>query len=348
MSPEERLQRIQATCLLALTAFAIAVALWWMSAVMIPFVLAILLTFALNPLVHLLTTRAKIPRTLSVLTIFGVGFLLFPVFGAVLSASMAELVTNASAYQDQIARLVTRGVELFDVERFGITRESVTAQLSNIPVGSLVVGIANAVLQIFSNAVLVLILAAFLLVGGGQRASSPLWQAIQTRIERYLVNQVVLSAATGLLIGLILYLLGVELVILFGFLAFLLNFIPSIGSIVATALPLPLILLSPDGGTGKALLALVLMGIVQLGIGNFIAPRVLGRSLELHPVAVVLALVFWGVLWGIAGMFLAIPITAVLKILLEQSDLTRPVAELMGGRVGEVPRPAPPVKAEGS
>ncbi|MEE8556502.1 MAG: AI-2E family transporter [Myxococcota bacterium] len=332
MTSEERLQRIQATCLIALTAFAIAFALYWLSALMIPFVLAILLVFALNPLVHLLTTRARIPRTLSVLVIFLIGFLLFPVFGAVLSASVSQLSTNSGAYQQQITHLITQGIDWIEIDRLGINRESVRAQLSSMPIGSLLVGITNTLLQILSNAVLVLILAAFLLVGGGQSVESPLWGQIRERIEGYLVAQIALSTATGVLVSLILYVLGVELALLFGFLAFLLNFIPTIGSIVATFLPLPLILLSPDGGPGKMVLALSLMGVVQLAIGNFIAPRVLGRSLELHPVAVILALLFWGVLWGIAGMFLAVPITAVLRILLEQSDLTRPVADLMAGR----------------
>jgi AI-2 transport protein TqsA len=339
MTPEERLQRVQATCLLALTAFAIAVALRWLSTVMIPLALAILVTFALNPLVHLLTVRAKIPRTLSVIAIFVIGFLLFPVFGSVISSSVSQLATNSNAYQEQITLLVTRTMALAEIERLGISMESVRAQLASMPVGSLLVGITNSILQILSNALLVLILAAFLLFGGGRSVPSPLWAQIQGRIEGYLVAQIALSASTGVLVGLILYALDVELALLFGFLAFLLNFIPSIGSIVATILPLPLILLSPEGGVGAAAVALALMGIVQLGIGNFIAPRVLGQSLELHPVAVILALIFWGVLWGIAGMFLAVPITAVLKILLEQSDLTRPVADLMAGHVGGAPDP---------
>ena len=147
---------------------------------------------------------------------------------------------------------------------------------------------------------------------------------------------------TGFLVGLILYLLGVDLALVFGFLAFLLNFIPSIGSIIATLLPLPIILVSPDASWTIAVLAIALPGTVQLVIGNIITPKVLGDSLDLHPIVILMALIFWGVLWGIVGMLLATPMTAVLKILLERYELTRPVARVMAGRLGGAELPAEP------
>jgi AI-2 transport protein TqsA len=186
--------------------------------------------------------------------------------------------------------------------------------------------------------VLVLILVAFLLRGGSTapQTRDPIWREIEAKIERYLVTQVTISAATGTLVGLILYVLGVDLALVFGFLAFLLNFIPSVGSIIATLLPLPIILISPESSWTIAILALALPGTVQLLIGNVVGPAVMGESLDLHPIAILLALIFWGVLWGVVGMLLATPITAVLKIMLERYELTRPVARLMAGRLGEM------------
>jgi AI-2 transport protein TqsA len=306
-----------------------------MSAVMIPFVLAVFLTFSINPVVELLTRRARVPRPLAIGVVFLVGFLLFPVIGTLLSSSLGRLAENAPLYQEQIARLARQGAALGGIERFGISGADLREQLAAVPIGSMLVRLTNAILDILSNAVLVLIFLVFLLLGGQQTSGSrsPVWEEIQARIERYIVTKIALSAATGLLVGLILFALGVDLAPVFGFLAFLLNFIPSIGSIIATLLPLPILLVSPEMSWVTVVLALALPGGVQLLIGNFVEPKTMGESLDLHPAAILIALIFWGVLWGIVGMLLATPITAVLKILLEQSELTRPVARLMAGHL---------------
>jgi AI-2 transport protein TqsA len=171
------------------------------------------------------------------------------------------------------------------------------------------------------------------------------WEEIERRIERYLVAKVTISAITGTLVGLILSALGVDLALVFGFLAFLLNFIPSIGSIIATLLPLPVILVSPEVSWTTVGLALALPGALQFVIGNVVEPSIIGDSLDLNPIVILMALIFWGVLWGVVGMLLAAPITAVMKILLERYELTRPVARVMAGRPGappsDDPTPAP-------
>ncbi len=331
-------QRLQLICLLLLTTLAAAAALYWLSAVMIPFVLAVFITLAINPGVVFLTRKARIPRPLAIAGVFLLGFLFFTVAGGLISSSVGQLSQNAAAYQEKITRLIGDGIALFPFERFGIGPEGIKKQLASLPVGSALVALTNSLIQVLSNAILVLIFVAFLLMGGGKAsdAENPIWTEIQHRIERYLVAQVTISAATGTLVGLILYLLGVDLALVFGFLAFLLNFIPSIGSIIATLLPLPIVLVSPDSSWTIALLALALPGTVQLVMGNIIAPKVLGDSLDLHPITILMALIFWGVLWGIVGMLLATPMTAVLKILLERYELTRPVAHVMAGRWVEI------------
>ena len=333
----DREQRLQTICLLMLTTFAGAVALYWLRTVMIPFVLAVFLTFAISPVVELLTRRARVPRPLAVGAVFLVGFLLVPVVGTFLSSSLGQLAENAPVYQEQIARLVRQGAEFAGAERFGLGAEDLREQLSAIPIGSTLMRLTNAILGIFSNAVLVLIFLVFLLLGGQQtpRSENIVWEKIESRIKRYIVAKIALSAVTGLLVGLILYALGVDLAPVFGFLAFLLNFIPSIGSIIATLLPLPILLVSPETSWVTLVLALALPGSVQLVIGNFAEPKIMGESLDLHPAVILIALIFWGVLWGIVGMLLATPITAVLKILLEQSELTRPVARIMAGRLSK-------------
>ncbi len=327
-------QRIQTICLMLLTTFAVAITLYWLSAVMIPFVLALFVAFAIRPGVNFLTRHAKVPRPIAIAGVFIVGSLFLGLAGVLVSSSVTQLSENAGAYQTTIQRLSTSIVQSIPLDRFGLDTSSLQAQLSGIPIGSVLVGLTNAILQILSNAILVLIFLIFLLIGSGKSVeqSDPVWDQIEYRIERYVIAKVLISATTGMLVSGILYALGVELALMFGFLAFLLNFIPSVGSIIATLLPLPVIILNPDISTTTVVLALVLPGIVQVTIGNGLEPKIMGDSLDLHPISILFALIVWGVLWGIVGMFLATPITAVLKILLEQHELTRPVAELMAGR----------------
>ena len=88
-----------------------------------------------------------------------------------------------------------------------------------------------------------------------------------------------------------------------------------------------------------AVLAIVLPGTIQIVIGNMLEPKILGESLDLHPATVLMSLIFWGMLWGIVGALLAVPMTAVLKILLERLEPARPFAEIMAGRLPSTDRP---------
>ena len=140
------------------------------------------------------------------------------------------------------------------------------------------------------------------------------------------------SSVTGILVGFVLSILGVKFYWMFGFLAFMLNFIPSIGSVIATILPLPVALIDPELGIVSKVLVLAIPGGIQFFIGNILQPKLMGESLDLHPIVVLLSLIFFGMIWGIIGMFLAVPITAVVKILLERFGYTRAIADLIAGK----------------
>ena len=127
--------------------------------------------------------------------------------------------------------------------------------------------------------------------------------------------------------------LGVDLALVFGLLAFLLNFIPSVGSIIATLLPVPVVVVSPDISTTTAILAILLPSLIQIVIGNIIEPKVMGEALDLHPIVILMALIVWGMLWGVVGMLLATPMTAILKILFERLEPMAPVAQVLAGRL---------------
>jgi AI-2 transport protein TqsA len=119
---------------------------------------------------------------------------------------------------------------------------------------------------------------------------------------------------------------------LFAFLVFLFTFIPNVGPIVATLLPLP-VAVTQFHDPWMILATLAIPGAIHMTIGNLVTPRMLGRGMELHPVTVLLALAFWGLIWGIVGMVLAMPIMATLRIVLSRFNTTRPLAGLLAGHL---------------
>lgn len=156
---------------------------------------------------------------------------------------------------------------------------------------------------------------------------------ITEQIRIFLVMKTIISLLTGLAVGLVLWLFGVPLAILFGFLAFLLNYIPNFGPLVSCALPVPFLVLNSNISPAAAILCLILISAIQFISGNVIETRVMGKSFDVSPVVLLLALMFFGLIWGIVGMFLATPIISILKIVLQQSPSGRPFAELMAGRL---------------
>jgi AI-2 transport protein TqsA len=153
------------------------------------------------------------------------------------------------------------------------------------------------------------------------------------QVRRYIVIKVAVSTMTGLLVWVSLTLIGLKPAGVFGMLAFLLNFIPSIGSIISTLLPIPLAVAQFADRPWLIVFVVAVPGIIQMIIGNVIEPKLMGDELNLHPVTILLALSFWGLLWGIAGMFLAAPMTALLRIVLMQSEMLRPIGKLLAGEL---------------
>ena len=135
-----------------------------------------------------------------------------------------------------------------------------------------------------------------------------------------LTPQVMLSLVVGVVTAIILLAVGLELWLIFGALAFWLNFVPTVGAVVAVFLPMPLVILDPHMSLVSMILAFVLPFTAHMVVGNVLEPLLFGHSLELQPVAILLSLTIWSMLWGLTGMVLAVPITAVLKIHLDSID----------------------------
>lgn len=338
MEKPETIIRIDTVCLVTIAAVCVGAALYWLAPMMIPFTLALFCAFVLTQVADMLMKHCRFPRVLAIATAVLLAIGIFVVMGTLVSSSLRSMASNIDSYQESGQQLIEDVIQGIPFERFGIDISSELDNLSKLPVGNLgnvLLGTTNAVLDLLKRSVLVLIFVIFLLIGwkGNDPELPGVGGEIQANVRRFLATKTVLSATTGFLVGLILWSLGVDLALVFGLFAFLLNFIPSIGSIIATLLPLPLVLVSPGATNLTIILAIVLPGAVQIGIGNFLEPKIMGDSLDLHPVTILLSLIFWGMLWGVVGAFLATPISAIIKILLSRHEVTKPVALLMGGNI---------------
>lgn len=196
----------------------------------------------------------------------------------------------------------------------------------------------SAVMGFLSSALMVVIFMFFLLLGGSSDIvpRTGFWIEVEASIRQYIVAKTVISFVTGAVFSLVLWLFGVPLALVFGILAFLLNYIPNVGPVIAALLPIPLIVLDPEMSIVAMVAVITLAVLVQFVSGNIVEPKMMGDSVELHPVAILIALLFWGLIWGIVGMFLATPITAAIKILLERFEHTKVIAQVLEGDLSGV------------
>ncbi|MBX3147729.1 MAG: AI-2E family transporter [Gemmatimonadales bacterium] len=328
----EEQARLIAVSLILIATVAVGAGLAYMRPALVPFVLAVFVYYLVSPLADLLETKARFPRWASTVTTLLVVAGLIALMAVLVTTSVRGLLNSADLYQERLLRITRQVTELLDRRGLEVGQDALLESIQAFPISQVVPAAAGTALTVVSNGFLVMIFVIFLLLGRQPgRFRSQVFREIDAGIRRFLGIKLAISAATGVLVGAILALLGLELALVFGVLTFLLNFIPSVGSIVAVLLPLPVALVQFES-YWPVVGVFVLPAIVQLVIGSGIDPKLTGRGLDLSPVTVLIALVFWGLIWGVVGMLLAAPMTGILRIVLAQFATTRPMGEILAGR----------------
>lgn len=349
VSPKDPQLRIQTTCLIILVAIALTYVVFWLRPVLVPFVVSIFVVSGVTPILELLEQRLNVSRLVAAGLTFLSGFLLLVIFGISIWLSVLDLSNNASGYRSRVRELVTEIEEKLPISlsnetsgessersRMPLTSgEKVTSLIDGL-VGNAISVVSQTFISLVSTSLVVLIFVFFLLLGSPAiDKSHHTVKEINKQVRTYLSLKTIISIFTGFAFGLALHLFGVPMAFTFGVLAFLFNFVPNVGPIAASLLPLPLIILAPDASLFWMISVVIVINVVQLISGNVVEPKLMGESSDLHPVTILLALMFWGVMWGVIGMFLATPITAAIRIVLEQLEQTKPIALLMAGRYGK-------------
>lgn len=307
----------------------------------VPLITAGFITVVSLPVVVFLTDRG-FPRWSAILLAVLLDLAVLFGFGGLVGGSLNEFYDLVPVYQTRLGQLGAGAAVWVEHQGFDIDPDTVSRAVARVGVMDLVADLFQRLWAFGQNALLVALLVLFMLFEAGPwriklayvlhspTADLPRFANAAREIQTYLVVKSGMSVVTGALCGVWVAICGVDFPLLWGLLAFFLNYIPTLGMFIATIPPVVVALI--QFGPGSALLVLAGYLIVNFTLGNFVEPRVMGKALGLSPLVVFLSMVFWGLLWGPIGALLAVPLTMVIKILLASTEDLRWAAVLLGSR----------------
>lgn len=330
--------------LLVVAAFIIVVAgMRAAESLLVPFLLSLFIAVIVSPLLGGLH-RLGIPNSVSILLIILLIVIIGFFIGAIVGSSVNSFRADLPEYQARLV-LLSDGLQQ-KLAVIGITIDS--SQWREIFNPSAALGMAGNTLATFGNLMtdgfLILLTVMFILaeevnfteklkraVPGGKKTMDALY-GFTASVNKYMAIKTLVSLLTGLIVTVSMFFIGVDYYVLWGLLAFLLNFIPTLGSILA-AIP-PVLLAIVQLGMPEALMTAAVFLAVNTIVGNVLEPRFMGKGLDLSSLVVFLSLVFWGWVLGSVGMLLSVPLTMTVKIALESFNETRWVGVMLGSGRG--------------
>lgn len=330
-------------------AFAVVVILVLGRPLLIPLVIAMLLWFIVKQIRFSLDKvgiiKRRIPGWIKYLVSFLIiiGVLNFVVI--IVYSNFRHLLETYSKYKENLNRLIHSINDRLNIDLM----EHLQVYIQDFEIGSLVFTAFNLSTLLLSNLTMVIVYAVFLFLEEPafrlklqklfpqneqfSNAFSTL-KKIEYSVARYLGVKTMISFVTAMLGYIVYELVGVDFPVFWAFLIFVLNFIPALGSIVATLLPVAFSMLQ-FGDYMPGLVLLFSVGAIQFFIGNILDPKIMGDNVNLSPLVIILSLAFWGSIWGITGAILSVPVTVVIVIILSKFPKTQPIAIILSGK-GEV------------
>jgi AI-2 transport protein TqsA len=330
----------QSLTVLKVAAFVIIIAGMVLAKTIIaPFLIALFISIiCAQPIFWL--EKKRVPKGLAVIIVL-IGILsIFFGFGYLIGGAISSFTTNVPDYETSLSSITDSFLNFLNSNGIVVTREQLPKMFDTTKIFNLTIMAVNELVNMMGNAFLVFLTIIFMLlelstipdklkaVFRGPDESLEYLTTIVTSIRHYLGIKTIISVVTSILIYIALSIIGLDYAILWAIIAGLLNYIPNIGSIIA-AVPALLFALV-QLGLGSAIWTLVSFMAVNNILGNFIEPRIMGKGLGLSTLVVFTSLIFWGFVLGTVGMFLSVPLTITIKIILEQNEKTRWIAILLG------------------
>jgi AI-2 transport protein TqsA len=284
--------------------------------------------------------KKRIPRWLALIIVMLGFIILFSGFTLLVGETLSSFSNNLSKYVSALTTISNSFFQFLNEQGLNIPQEQISDLVQPARILQFTASALNKLFNMMGNTFLIFLISLFMLMEFGSfsikakaiRSESDnsifYYSTILQNIRNYLGIKTLLCLSLGILVYLALLIIGVDYPLLWALIAGLMNYIPNIGSIIAT---IPTVLFAlVQLGLGGALWTLGSSLLIHIVLGSFIEPRIMGKGLGLSTLVVFLSLLFWGFVLGIVGMFLSVPITMTIKIILEQSEKTKWIAILLG------------------
>lgn len=257
----------------------------------------------------------------------------------IVAQNLSDLLSSFGKYEANISSLSAKVEQLFNIN----IETEINALINSLDIKNILSQLASGLSGFFSKTLMVLIYLLFIFLevdsvklkldvlfpnADKKQKVMAIWAKIETSLSSYFKVKTLMSLLTGALSYIVLLVIGVDSAIFWAFLIFLLNYIPTIGSLIATVFPAVFSLLQ-FGTFMPCILVLGCIGAIQQIVGNLIEPKLMGKNLNVSPMVTIIALGIWGQLWGVIGMLLSVPITVIIIIVLSQFKQTQTVAILL-------------------
>lgn len=300
--------------------------------------LAIFISSIFSTVLNLLQNKG-FPRFIAYIVVLSIffGATIFTIY--IINLSLQDFLSNLDSYEEKLNKLILSAISIANNYGYAIDKKMIFDTLNFGSFFAFTTSLIGSIGTFLSKFLLVIIGVAFILaetkssqtklkmIFGKNQKSLEHFELFSHNIKKYFIVKSFTSLLTGVVIGLMLILFGVDYPILWGFIAVLFNFVPVIGSLVAA---IPAILLSAiELDIQTTAYIIILYVVINISISNVIEPKLMGKELGLSPLVIFFSLILWGWLLGIVGMFLAVPITMTLKIAFNSNHQTKWIALLM-------------------
>lgn len=321
--------------------------------IFIPLTFALFLSLLFAPLVRFFEKK-HIPKFLIIIILVFIIFITFNVLGTIVYTSLSSFSKNFPKYEEKIT--VAAQNLIYKLE---IPKESLRDYIQNkinwfdiadkLSLSKVITKTMGSFLTFFINLLLTIIFMIFIvqersiifgriykvITEKHKRRSIELLERMERQVGKYIVSKTIISLMTGLIGMFFVQIYGIDFVVISGLLLFILNYIPSLGSFIASAFPVIISLV--EYGLGWQTFAIsISLGALQITMGNIVEPKVMGSGLNLSPLVILISLIFWFWIWGPVGMILAIPMTSAINIMIREVSFLKVLSAIISSDVTPV------------